>query len=478
MSPRRIWALTVLTFREAMRRKVFTIGVIFILLIMFAGWYLDDGTERPDMQVKRYVSFMLTTISWLILPVVVILSCWGLPEDIRARSLHTVVTKPVKRNEIVLGRIFGFTLVGTVALLAMSAAGFAWLMRSFDEPTRESLTARVPVYGELSWLNKEGNEALQGDNVGDMWTFRSYIAGNTNARAIWDFDGIDENSFRTNPETGELELHVESTFNVFRSFKGDLEQGILARYTFVNEKDEKIGAVAPFEVKEFRDGANVMILPRKIPDTSDPSNTFDILDDLVDDGKLRVQVECLTAGQYLGMAPPDLFIRLPEEQFAASYAKAILGIWMMMFMAVVLSVCLSCVVKGPVATLAAASILVIGKSFSGFLTKLAAGDVEGGGVIEGIVRIHRHITPNIEFQEGTGKSVVKAIDTLPQVYIQLSRYLIPDLSNFDMTEYVANGFDVPFSAALLPAIATTVGYTIPWIILAYFALKYRELESK
>ncbi len=478
MSPRRIWALTLLTFREASRRKVFTIGVIFIVLIMFAGWFLGDSTERPEMQVKRYVSFMLTTIGWLILPVVVILSCWGIPEDIKARSLHTVVTKPVKRNEVVLGRIFGFNLIGTVALLTMGVAGYAWMMRSLNEETRGSLTARVPVYGEISWLNKQGNEALQGDNVGDIWTFRSYIAGNTKARAIWDFTGIDEDSFRKNPQTGEPELHLESTFNVFRSFKGDLERGILARYTFVNDSRGLRVSVDPFEVQEFRAGANVMTIPRKITYGPDRSLSADILDDLADDGNLRIEVECLTTSQYLGAAQSDLFIRLPEQSFASSFGKAIFGIWMMMTTAIVLSVCLSCVVKGPVAMLAAGCIIVIGKSFWGFLAKVASGDVEGGGVIEGIIRIHRHITPNVEFQEDSRRQLVESIDKVPQLYVQVSRYLIPDLSQFNMTEYVANGFDIPFSAGLLPALATMLGFCIPWIFLGYLALKFRELESK
>jgi len=37
---------------------------------------------RADLQVKNAVSFALTTISWLAIPVVLLLSCWGIPEDI------------------------------------------------------------------------------------------------------------------------------------------------------------------------------------------------------------------------------------------------------------------------------------------------------------------------------------------------------------------------------------------------------------
>jgi hypothetical protein len=43
---------------------------------------------------------------------------------------------------------------------------------------------------------------------------------------------------------------------------------------------------------------------------------------------------------------------------------------------------------------------------------------------------------------------------------------------------VAKGFDVDFRAAILPSIAVALAYLIPCVLLGYFALKLRELESK
>ncbi len=473
ISPQRIYALSVLTFREAWRRKIFAVGVIFLLLIMFGGWFLNSATAQPETQMKVLVSFILTSISWLILPLVVLLACWGIPEDIKARSLHTVVTKPVYRNEIVLGRIIGFGAIGTVALVVLGAAGYIWLIRQVPAG---SLTAKVPVYGEISWLDQQGQPAESGINTGDIWMFRSYILGNSKARAIWDFEDVDESDLRPNPETGEPELQLESSFQVFRSFIGELERGIRARYTFVNpEKDLRV-PIAPFEVKEFHDGANITHVPRTLPVRR--GETVDLIDDLVHDGKLRVEVECLSSSQYLGMARPDLFIRLPERDFLVSYCKGLFGIWLMMAMAVVLCVGWSCIVKGPVATLAAGVMLVVGKSFAGFFQDLVSGNVEGGGVLESVVRIYTHTTPNVPLEETTGHDVIQAIDTVPQAFLWVAQRLIPNFGALDFTEYVAKGFDVPFSAALLPGIAMAVGYTLPWIFLAYVALKYRELESK
>ena len=80
---------------------------MFAVLLMFAGWFLADANERPELQATVHITFLLTAIAWLILPAVIFLSCWALPEDIRIRSLHTVVTKPARRLEIVIGRMAG-----------------------------------------------------------------------------------------------------------------------------------------------------------------------------------------------------------------------------------------------------------------------------------------------------------------------------------------------------------------------------------
>ncbi len=59
---------------------------------------------------------MLTATSYLVLLLALFLSAFSLPADIQSRTLHTVVTKPVRPSEIVLGRILGFTIVGTALL--------------------------------------------------------------------------------------------------------------------------------------------------------------------------------------------------------------------------------------------------------------------------------------------------------------------------------------------------------------------------
>ena len=61
-----------------------------------------------------------------------VLSALSLPADIRDRTLHTVVTKPVRKIEIVLGRVLGFVFVGTVLLAGIGVISYGFTVRSLN----------------------------------------------------------------------------------------------------------------------------------------------------------------------------------------------------------------------------------------------------------------------------------------------------------------------------------------------------------
>src|SRR5262249_53038633 len=76
----------------------------------------------------------------------------SLPTDIKNRTITTVVTKPVRTAEIVLGRIIGFTLIGTALLAIMAAASYVFVVRSLNhvhEIRAENLDAEAMKPGHL-----------------------------------------------------------------------------------------------------------------------------------------------------------------------------------------------------------------------------------------------------------------------------------------------------------------------------------------
>ena len=119
-------ALSWLAVKEAIRRSIVVVFVVFLVLLLFAGWFIDPSNPDP---AKLYMDLVLTSTGYLTLFLALFLSALSLPEDIKNRTIHTVVTKPVRPSEIVLGRMVGFTLVGTVLLGVMGVLSYVFVVR-------------------------------------------------------------------------------------------------------------------------------------------------------------------------------------------------------------------------------------------------------------------------------------------------------------------------------------------------------------
>ena len=470
LSPRRVWALTRLTFMEAYRRKALFVFVVFGLVFMFASWFMGTREQITSDQVKVYISFVLTAISWLTIPIVLILGCFSIPEDIRHRSIHTVVTKPARRLEIVLGRMIGISMMGLLVLCVMASIGYIWILRQTPEASQSLLTCRVPIYGQIRFLDRSGQVQREGLNVGDIWTFRSYIEGATPSCAQWVFPNVDESALDK-----EGNLNLENSFSAFRSYKGDMTRSLFYVIKLQNTETNLSYQTEPQPVNEFRFRSNQ--IPRKL--TVDDVQ-YDLLKDFVNDKKqLFVEVSCIDREQYIGMARSDLFVRMPDRPFWVGYSKAVLGIALTVILVSMIGVAASSIVKGPIAMVLTFVLYILsGKKCHSFMDLLVTNQVQGGGVLESCYRMVTHMGPTTKLPENPAFAVVQFIDMQLISFLWLGKHVVPRLQYFNMPEYVANGFDVPWNSCLLPSLLVTSAFFVPAVMLGYFALRTRELESK
>ena len=157
-SPRRIWAIAMLAVKEALRRKVvLATFAIFALTLLFGGWFMNSNSERPD---RIYVNFVMFGTQLLVLMMGMLISSFSLPDDIKNKTIYTIVTKPVRSTEIVIGRLLGFGLLSTALLALMGVLSFVFVSRGLEHTHQivggtQTLEAFVPVSGEFSSLDKK-----------------------------------------------------------------------------------------------------------------------------------------------------------------------------------------------------------------------------------------------------------------------------------------------------------------------------------
>lgn len=524
ISPRRILALAWLAVQESLRRRVLVGFGIFLLILLFAGWFLDTKSNDP---ATLYLSFVLTATTYLVLVIALLLSTFSLPADIKNHTIYTIVTKPVRAGEIVLGRILGFSVIGTLLLAVMGLVSYVFVVRvlnhthevevaslrnvsadtgairngrtslaqnhrhqvTLDEkgngstdmvqghfheitaqagdkyavgPPQGLLTARVPAYGTLRFKDRSGKGSDRGISVGKEWKYHSYVEGATLAAGIWSFTDI-------TPEQFPDGLPIEMTIRVFRSYKGDIEKGIRGSLVLKNPRTGRASAEQFFVAKDFY--IDRLDIPRKLTDAT--GKPLDLFDDLAPDGDLEIWVQCLDESQYFGVAKGDLYLRASDASFALNFIKSYLGIWVQMLLVTSFGVMFSTFLSGPVAMMATLASLIVGFRAQ-FIFDVAKGAVQGGGPVESFIRIIKQQNVTTLLEPGLTTTVVQSADQVFMTIMTRITSLLPNFNQFSNVNYVAHGFDIPPDVVLVQ-ICTATGYVVAALAIGYFFLRTREV---
>jgi ABC-type transport system involved in multi-copper enzyme maturation permease subunit len=509
MRLRRIFALAKLSFKEAIRRRVLYAFSAILLVFLFASWFIPSKAED---QVRTYVAVVFAAMTYLLVFTALLVSAFSIPNDIKQQTIHTIVTKPVERFEVVLGRFLGFYALMTLVLLVMTSVSLLYVLRGIDpKAAAESLKARVPYYGDLFFENT-ANER-QGISVGREWEYRQYITGqlpNAPAHlARWDFRSLPDSLSQRDS------VRAEFSFDVYRTTKGKEGFGVDCYFYFRTRNYKPGNDEAYRKAKQARPGAGLdfenelaeeygyhEIRAKEVTDYATqflvlPAGLFKNAQKVDEErltslrrrgdtnpAELKVYVRCNSPTQYIGMARGDFYLRLDQSggaekfQFASNFFKAAFGLWLLLGLAIGVAVCLSTFFKGVIAFLLAI-LLLLGGLGRDFIGQVASGKNEGGGPLEAMVKISRRELAGLRTEEAVSATdrIVLASDNSFRVLVHCIFFLTPDVDRYDLTEPLAEGFDISSTAPLLPRFLLLVGYLLPWGVLAFYLIRWREIAS-
>ena len=86
----------------------------------------------------------------------------------------------------------------------------------------------------------------------------------------------------------------------------------------------------------------------------------------------------------------------------------------------------------------------------------------------------QHDTSNLEHTTST--DIFSVFDPIYRWVMARIFDVIPDVDRFDLTLFVSQGFDISPNQ-LLVTLILLIGYLLPWAVLAYYLLKWREIAS-
>jgi len=100
------------TFREAVRDRVLYNLIVFALLM--SGASILVGQISIDIERLVVINLGLTAVSLFGMVIAIFIGIGLVSKEIEKRTLYTVLSRPVRRWEFIVGKFFG--LAGTLAV--------------------------------------------------------------------------------------------------------------------------------------------------------------------------------------------------------------------------------------------------------------------------------------------------------------------------------------------------------------------------
>ena len=368
---RRIWAVATNTIRQAIRMRVALVFVILLLVLLPVLGVTTTGDETLKGRLQTFVSYGLSLASFLLCLLTIIISIYAVTSDIDQRQIYTVITKPIRRYQYLLGKLLGVIVLDMVLLVLFSAVIYAvaaYMPRFLDVPENEMidaknqfLTARaaltVPVvdvtqqvkdrYEELKRLDRLPPDYTQEQIIAEL-TKQAQLAqraAGVGESLVWEFDNVKPLS--------------ES---MFVRFKYDV---------YPNPPDSQVYGrwlAGDAQVIKYGQQAKTPIFDEVFKHAVRTFNEIEFPAEVVpESGRLAIAFQNVPANDTTVIFPPDgLEVLYKADSFTANFIRAGLMILCRLVFLACLGILASSFLSFPVAILFCL-VLFFTASFSGFV---------------------------------------------------------------------------------------------------------------
>jgi len=426
------------TFRESLRKKVMLIAGLFVVVVLVSTQLApaDFAEARPRLALSAASKGM--ALFGLI--AVVFLAATVIPDDIQQRTIYSLLTKPLPRWKLLVGRTLGFVLVAALLLSVMGLFSWAFILYT----ARKYLDRRQQA------------QLLAGRRFFYPQTLQVLKAGQLQETA----------------PTAEGRHWVH----------GELD--LVGRYTFFDVLPQCLWGDAIYGEFEFLSNARgigtlpgvLTIINLSTMESEDVSvyyqdnqvSPFSFPPHLVDErGTVLIEVKRTAEQDALGLRPEDLRLRLRPVSFEWNLVKMLLALLLGLTVAAALAVMGSTVLSPMVSICFGFFVCFLGNIVEGMRSIAATLNQPGTALLD--------LTP------GMYRLTAEAAPTWVLVVNQTVRYLltglsmvVPDFGNFYATPYLKQGYSVP-GEFLLSALLYFLVYAGGALVLAWLLFRRREM---
>lgn len=146
---RNIWAVAMNTVKQAVRMKMAAIFIFLLLVLLPVMGFSTTGDGTLKGRLQTFVSYGVSLTSFLLCLLTIVASIYSVTSDIKNRQIYTVLTKPIRRFELLFGKLAGVILLNTGLLLLFSSLIYGitvYTPRFVKAPEEESRQAETEFF--------------------------------------------------------------------------------------------------------------------------------------------------------------------------------------------------------------------------------------------------------------------------------------------------------------------------------------------
>lgn len=122
---RSIWAIAVNTIKQALRMKIAVVFILLLAVLLSVMALSTTGDYTLKGRLQTFVSYGLSLTSLLLCLLTTIITVHTITSDIEHRQIYTVITKPIRRYEFLLGKLLGVMLLSASLLVLFTGLIYA-----------------------------------------------------------------------------------------------------------------------------------------------------------------------------------------------------------------------------------------------------------------------------------------------------------------------------------------------------------------
>src|SRR5262249_13986141 len=162
----------------------------------------------------------------------------------------------------------------------------------------------------------------------------------------------------------------------------------------------------------------------------------------------------------------DFYLLAAERPFWLNFLKMMVGIWLTVLLVLAVAIAWSTYLSGPIAWTVTLVMFGIQPMFHNVIEAITKGEM---GPLESVIGLMHGRQAPAPLDPSAATNVVKATDAGARWTIGMISPLFPDVSHFDLSRYVADGFDISVTGILLTDnLVRLLAYLIPCAVFSFY----------